>query len=122
MKDDGGKDEDLHDRLRDYALRIIRLFPNLPKSTEAKTLGRQILRSGTSPGAQYREARRAKSDADFIGKIEGALQELEETDYWLDLIGASGIIEPDYLSKLVQETDELISILVTIVRNTKQRG
>ena len=115
------RNEALQRRLRDFALRIIKLYSSLPKSTEAQVIGRQFLRSGTSPGAQFREARRAKSDPDFISKAEGALQELDETDYWLDLLGASGIVDPEYLSKLIQEINELISILVTIVVNTKKR-
>ena len=70
---------DLRERTKQFALRIIRLYAALPKSTAAQVLGKQVLRSGTSVGAHYREAQRAKSDADFINKIEGGLQELEET-------------------------------------------
>lgn len=65
--------KDLRVRTKEFALRIIRLYSNLPKSTEAQVLGKQVLRSGTSVGAHYRESQRAKSDADFISKIEGAL-------------------------------------------------
>jgi four helix bundle protein len=81
------KDSDLKIRTKQYALAIILLFSELPKRTEIQIIGRQFLRSGTSVGAQYREATRAKSDADFISKIEGSLQELEETEYWLELLG-----------------------------------
>jgi four helix bundle protein len=77
---------DLKKRTKDFAVRIIKLYAALPKSTEAQVLGTQVIRSGTSVGAQYRESQHAKSDADFISKIEGALQELEETAYWLELI------------------------------------
>ena len=70
---------DLKVRTRDYALSVIKLFAELPKRTEAQIIGRQLLRSGTSAGAQYREATRAKSNADFRSKIEGSLQELEES-------------------------------------------
>jgi four helix bundle protein len=77
-------------RTKDFALAIIRLYATLPKKTEAQILGRQILRSGTSVGAHYREAQRAKSNADFISKIEGGLQEIEETCYWLELLGNPG--------------------------------
>ncbi len=113
--------DDLKNRTRDFALRIIGLYCRLPKTTEAQTLGKQVLRSGTSVGAQYREANRAKSNADFISKIEGALQELDETDYWLDLLGASEILNPEALEDLIGETNELISILVTVVKNAKKR-
>ena len=85
---------DLKVRTKQFALRIIRLYTSLPKTTEAQVMGKQVLRSGTSVGAQYREAQRAKSDADFINKVEGSLQELDETSYWLELLRDSGIASP----------------------------
>lgn len=75
------RQEDLTHRTRQFALAVIRLYGTLPKSTVSYVLGRQLLRSGTSIGAHYREARRAKSNPDFINKIESALQELDETTY-----------------------------------------
>ena len=78
--------DDLKSRTREFAIRINRLYSALPKSTEAQVIGKQILRSGTSVGAHYRESQYAKSDPDFISKIEGGLQELEETAYWLELL------------------------------------
>jgi four helix bundle protein len=123
MKSEGaGKAKDLRLRTKEFALRIIRLYGRLPKSTEAQVLGRQILRSGTSVGAQYREGQRAKSDADFINKNEGVLQELDETAYWLELLAESGIVPADQLAPLQKETDELTAILVTIVTKVKQRS
>jgi four helix bundle protein len=83
---------DLLDRTRQFALRVIAVFRALPHDDAARVLGKQMLRSGTSVGAQYREAQRAKSDADFISKIEGSLQELEETRYWLELLSESGLL------------------------------
>jgi len=83
-------------------------------------LGRQLLRSGTSVGAHYREANRAKSNADFISKIEGALQELDETTYWLDLLSESKIGSVEELRSLVTEAEELISILVTVAKSAKR--
>jgi four helix bundle protein len=82
-------------------------------------LGSQVLRSGTSVGAQYHEARRAKSNADFISKIEGALQELDETSYWLELLAESRLVNRKRLEGLLAESNELIAIFVTIVRNVK---
>ena len=79
-------ERDLKQRTKEFALRIVRLYVALPKTTESQVLGKQLLRSGTSVGAHYREAQRAKSNADFISKIEGGLQELDETCYWLELI------------------------------------
>ena len=83
--------QDLRVRTKAFALRVIKLYVALPKRHEAQIPGGQILRSGTSVGAHYREACRAKSDADFISKIEGGLQELDETVYWAELIGEAGI-------------------------------
>lgn len=81
-----------------------------------------MLRSGTSVGAQYREATRAKSNPDFISKIEGSLQELEESEYWLELLGESGIVSEEKLAALKKETGELKGIFITIVRNTKAKS
>ena len=92
-------------------------FCRLTKRTETQILGRQLLRSGTSVGAQYREATRAKSKGDFISKIEGSLQELEETEYWLELLEESGFFPETGVKK---ETGELKGIFVSIVRNTKE--
>ena len=113
---------DLKVRTKDYALAVIRLFAALPKRTETQILGRQMLRSGTSVGAQYREATRAKSNADFISKIEGSLQELEETEYWLELLAEGGFCADDSLRTVKKETGELKGIFVSIVRNTKAQS
>ena len=112
---------DLRRRTKNFALAIIRLYASLPKRTEAQILGRQILRSGTSIGAHYREAQRAKSNADFISKIEGGLQEIEETCYWLELLGESGIVKSESLAPLRQEANELLAIFVSIVNKTKSK-
>ena len=80
MKRDGKEPEDLGGRTKRYALSIIQRFTALPKNEVTRILGRQFLRSGTSIGAHYREASRSRSDAEFISKLEVALQELEETD------------------------------------------
>src|SRR5215204_723586 len=98
--------EDLSARTKDFALRVVRLFCALPKTTEAQVLGKQVLRSGTSVGAHYREAMRARSTAEFISKIEGGLQELEETSYWLELIADAGILPQPRLTGLCKEAQE----------------
>ncbi|OGO64495.1 MAG: four helix bundle protein [Chloroflexi bacterium RBG_19FT_COMBO_55_16] len=114
-------EQDLKIRTKNFALQVIKLYSMLPKTTVAQVLGKQVLRSGTSVGAQYREAQRAKSDADFINKIEGSLQELEETAYWLELIGEAAIISEDKLAPLLKETNELTAIFVSIVRKVKTK-
>lgn len=110
---------DLRIRTKKFALRIIKLYQNLPKSGEAQVIGKQTLRSGTSVGAQYREACRAKSPADFINKMEGSLQELDETAYWLELLVEGQIVKVELLADLQKETDELIAIFVSSVKTTK---
>ena len=112
----------LLDRYKQYAVRVLRLCARLSVTNEARMIARQLMRSGTSPGAQYSEARRAKSRPDFISKIEGALQELDETLYWLDLLALANIVPSARLQELHAETNELIAILVTIARNTKAGG
>ena len=113
--------QDLRKRTKDYALRIVKLYAALPNGAVAQVLGKQILRSGTSPGAQYREACRAKSNADFINKIEGALQEFDETQYWLELIAETKLVKAERLAALQEETEELIAMFVTIVKGVKEK-
>ncbi len=114
--------QDLRARTKAFALRIIKLYSAVPKTTEAQVLGKQVLRSGTSVGAHYHEACRAKSNADFISKLEGGLQELDETTYWLDLIVEADILTSDRLQSLLREANELTSMFVTIVKNVKIKG
>lgn len=110
---------DLKKRTKAFALRIIRLYAALPKTTTAQVLGKQVLRSGTSVGAHYREASRARSTAEFISKLEVATQELDETLYWLDLLEEGEIVRAANLADLKAETDALIAIFVSSVRTAK---
>jgi four helix bundle protein len=112
---------DLKNRTKRFALRIIRLYAALPTSVIAQTLGKQVLRSGTSVGAHYHEACRARSDAEFISKLEGGLQELEETGYWLELLTEAEVFPPDRLAELIREVAELTAILTASVRTVKAR-
>jgi len=82
-------------------------------------LGKQVLRSGTSVGAHYREASRARSTAEFISKLEVANQELDETLYWLELLDEAGIVRSSQLTDLCAEAEELISIFVSSVKTAK---
>jgi four helix bundle protein len=113
--------QDLRTRTSDFGLRIIRLYVSLPKTTEAQVIGKQVLRSGTSVGAHYREGHRAKSDADIVNKFESALQELDETDYWLDLLIKAEIVSANKLEPLIRETGELLAIFTTVVTKIKKR-
>lgn len=114
--------QDLRKRLKEYALRILKLYDSLPKSGAVHIITHQLARSGTSPMAHYREACRAKSNADFISKVEGALQELDESDGWLELLIEGKYIPANKLDPLRTETNELISIFVTMAVNAKKRG
>ena len=118
---DARAERDLQARTKAFALRVIRLYCSLPKTTEAQVLGRQVLRSGTSVGAHYREAMRARSVAEFVSKIEGGLQELEETAYWLELLVESDIVPVSRLTDLLQESKELTAMLVASARTAKGR-
>jgi len=122
MKDEVGKQQDLKSRTKDFALCIVRLYSALPKTTEAQVLGKQLLRSGTSVGAHYREATRSRSDAEFVSKIEGGLQELEEGLYWMELLVEGGIVKADRIKELIDEAHELAAILTACVKNVKGRS
>ena len=111
---------DLKERTEEYALRIIRMFAALPKTTEAQILGKQVLRSGTSVGANYREANRGRSKAEFVAKLGDCLKELDETDYWLSLLVKSEIVPVSRMQSLIDETNELTAIMVTIIKKTKE--
>ena len=112
---------DLKTRTKPFALHVIRLYDALPKTPEAQVIGMQFSRSGTSVGAHYREATRARSDAEFISKIEGGLQELEETGYWVELLIESSLVKEQLLSELLGEIGELTAILVKCIKNAKGR-
>src|SRR2546428_13564999 len=109
------KPQDLKIRTKAYALRIIRMYSALPKSdAAAQVLGKQVLRSGTSVGANYREASRGRSKAEFISKIGDCLKEIEETDYWLELLVNSGCVSATKMADLLDETRQIIPIFTTI--------
>jgi len=94
--------ENLRDRTTRFALRIVRMYSALPSTVPAQVMGKQILRSGTSIGAQYREADRARSTPEFISKMESALQEIDETQYWLELLIGAGIVPAGKLAELTK--------------------
>lgn len=115
-------ENDLRDRTKRFALLIVRMFSSLPKTVEAQVLGKQVLRSGTSIGANYREAYRSRSRAEFIAKAGDCLKELEETAYWMELLVESGIVDEKPLAELQKECGELTAIFVTIVKTSKKEA
>jgi four helix bundle protein len=110
----------LRDRTKQFALRVIRLYASLAKDTSAQVLGKQVLRSGTSVAANFREASRARSDAEFVAKLGIVEQELDETMLWFELMVESGIVAQKKVAFLQQEAEELIKIVVTAVKNTRR--
>ncbi len=113
-------ERDLKERTKKFALRIIKLVSSLPRTREADVIGGQVLKSGTSVGANYREATRARSKAEFRSKIGIVEQEADETLYWLELLEESEIISKSLISNLIKESDELVAIFTTIGRKSKQ--
>ena len=109
----------LKDLTKQFALRIIRLFESLPKSTEAQVPCKQLPRSGTSVGANYREDHRGRSKAEFIAKCGDSLRELEESAFWLEPLVDGEIVPAAKLQPLRAECDELTAIFVMIIKKTR---
>ena len=107
-------------RTQSFGLRIIRLVAALGRDPAAHVIGRQILRSGTSVGANYRAACRARSRADFVAKMAIVEEEVDETLYWLEILGKSGLVKAGRLADLTKEANELIAI-VSASRKTARR-
>jgi len=112
-------DEGKNQEPKEFALWVIRMYSVLSKSTEAQVLGKQVLRSGTSVRANYREANRARSKPEFIAKIGDCLRELDETAYWLELLAESSTVPNAKLADLRDECDQLLAIFTTISKKTK---
>jgi four helix bundle protein len=115
--------QEFRDRTKLYASGVIRLYCELPRNrTECQVIGKQLLRSGTSVAANYREASRARSDAEFVSKIDLCTQEADETMLWLELLRDDCSIDSQCLDWLLAETNELISIFVTMSKKVKSRS
>ena len=110
---------DLRERLMQFSLEIVRVCGALPGTPEGKLVRGQLLRCGTSPGAHHREAYRARSNAEFISKMEGGIQELDETDYWLELAEREGLLPKNRIIAIKDETHGLIAIFTASVRTAK---
>ena len=112
---------ELKKRLQTFALRIIKLTERLPNNITGKTLGNQIIRSGTSLGANYRSAYLGKSDKDFLNKLKMVEEELDETLYWLELMIQSELIKENLLKDLIKENNELLKIIVSSITTMKKK-
>ena len=113
---------DLRERTKTFALRVVSMYSALPKTVEAQILGKQVLRSGTSVGANYREAFRARSKPEFISKCGDGLKEVEETADWLELLVEGDLVVAEKLASLRQECDELTAIFVSIIKSSRRHA
>ena len=116
------KQKDLKQRTKEFALRIIRLVEILPKGRTDDVLFRQLLRSGTSVGANYRSACRDKSNADFISKMGIVEEEADEALYWMELLVDSGLVKASKLEFLMKEADEILAMTVSSIKTAKTRS
>jgi four helix bundle protein len=115
----GERKLDLRTRTKDFALQILALYRKLPHNQEAWVIGKQLLRSGTSVGANYRAACRSRSKAEFVAKIGIVLEEADETAFWLELLLEAHIFPAARISGLLQEANELTAIFVSCLRTSK---
>jgi four helix bundle protein len=120
MDETSSKQEQLRSRTKRFALRIIRLFRHLPRTTEAQVLGKQLLRSGTAIGANYRAAGRARSKAEFISKMGVVVEEADETVFWIECLIDSEIVKPELLGDLLAEANELLAIFAASQRTARK--
>lgn len=114
--------QELRTRTQAFALRIINLVGALPRDAASQVIGRQSLRSGTSVGANYRPACRARSRADFASKLAIVEEEADETLHWLELLAKSRLVNANHLSELAREADELVAIFTAARKTTQKRG
>jgi four helix bundle protein len=113
------KPEDLRERTKAFALRIVRFFQSLPRTDIARTLGRQVLRSGTSVAANYRAVCRARSKAEFISKIGIVLGEADETVFWIEMLIETKTVPKAKLEELLKEANELVRVFAASARTAK---
>jgi four helix bundle protein len=114
--------EELKKRTFEFGIRVVKTVQSLPRTEIGRTLGRQLLRSGTSVGANYRAAARARSRADFVSKLGIVEEECDETAYWLEMIVTLELLKKARLATLRNEADELLAIVVASINTAKQRG
>ena len=114
------KADELRQRTKSFAIRIVNLFRSLPRSPDAQTLGRQVLRSGTSVASNYRAVCRARSKAEFVAKMGIVVEEADETVFWLEVLTETGIIRAERTHDLYREAKELLAIFSASLRTSKR--
>jgi len=114
--------EELKNRAKQFALRIVKLYQAIPRREEARVIGKQVLRSGTSVAANYRAACRARSRPEFVAKIGIVVEEIDETVFWLELLVEAGLVQKARMEKLLAEANELLAIFATSQHTAKHPG
>jgi four helix bundle protein len=117
----GSQSEQLRERTKSFALRIVKLFRALPKATEAQVIGKQLLRCGTSVAANYRAACRARSRAEFIAKLGVVLEEVDESVLWIEMLIDLGILKKERTAQLLGEARQLTAIFTASRQTAKQK-
>jgi four helix bundle protein len=120
MQENISKQEELRNRTKRFALRVIRLFQRLPRTGEAQVLGKQLLRSATSIGANYRVAGRGRSRAEFVSKMGIVVEEADETVFWIECLMESGILKPELVTDLLAEANELVAIFAASQKTARK--
>ena len=113
------QENNLRSRTKQFALRVIKLVDSLPRSRGADVIGRQLVSSATSVGANYRSAQRGRSRAEFCSKLGIVEEESDESTYWLELIAESGMVAKELLSDLIQESNEITAMVVASIRTAR---
>jgi|SRR5208283_2148524 len=113
------KAAELKARTKSFAIRIVTLFRSLPRSPDAQTLGKQLLRSGTSVAANYRSVCRSRSRAEFIARMGVVMEEADESAFWLELLSETGVLKAERTGNLLKEANELVAIFGASLRTSK---
>jgi four helix bundle protein len=121
IRNEGGRGENLKERTKQFALQIIKFVERLPKTNTTRVIGGQLVKSGTSVGANYRAACRARSTADFISKMGIVEEEADESHYWLELLVAAGLVSFEEALPLMDEANQLLSTSVSSIKTARRR-
>ena len=115
-------EQEFKDRTKQIALRVIRLVESLPNTNSAQIIGKQLLRSATSVGANYRAACRGKSTADILHKLSIVEEEADESLYWLELLIESNVVSETKLSALMKDTNEIVAMIVASIKTLRSKN
>ena len=114
-------EKELKDRTKQFAIRVVKLISRLPSSIEGQAIARQLIRSGTSVGANYRAACRGRSKAEFIAKLGIVEEEADESAFWMEIIIETGLLKKDLVEALLKEANELVAIMAASRKSAKKR-